>query len=169
MAPQVHQLSYNDMQAQNRKEINRAFGQFLAWFVGLTILLLGCVYAFLKTGSYEVDRLTEQRQQFEEVFLMDAVLAEKVDSLYADMTLLNTARIANGRQLERVITKEKDEIAKIVAQKQQIQSYFGVYGRLSGHINEMLILKDSLSKAIADETTARTELTECLNYNRRKK
>ena len=157
------------MQAQNRKEINRAFGRFLAWFASLTILLMGCAYTFLQTGTYQIDRLTEQRQHFEEVFLMDAVLAEKVDSLYADMTLLNTARIINGRQMERVITKEKEEIAKIVAQKQQVQGYFGVYSRLSGHVNEMLILKDSLSKAIADETIARTELTDCLTYNRRRK
>ena len=157
------------MQAQNAKEINRAFGRFLAWFAGLTILLLGSVYAFLKTGTYQMHRLTEQRQHFEEVFLMDAVLAEKVDSLYADMILLNTSRITNGRQMERIITKEKEDIAEIVAQHQQLQGYFGVYSRLSGHVNEMLILKDSLSKAIADESTARAELTDCLNYNQRRK
>ncbi len=157
------------MQVQNRKEINRAFGRFLAWFASLIILLLLCVYSFLRTGTYQVDRLSEQRQQFEEVFLMDAILAEKVDTLYADLSLLNTGRIANDRQMQRVITKEKEEMAKIVAQKQQLQGYFGVYGRLSGHVNEMLILKDSLSKAIADETTTRNDLTDCLNYNRRRK
>ncbi|TAE24136.1 MAG: hypothetical protein EAZ91_20980 [Cytophagales bacterium] len=157
------------MQVQNRKEINRAFGRFLGWFAALTGLLLACAYAFLQTGAYQVTRLTEQRQHFEEIFLLDAVLAEKVDTLYTNMVLLNTNRVLNERQLERVITKDKEEISKIVTQNQKMQGYFGVYGRLSGHINEMLVLKDSLNKAIADETIARTELTDCLNYNRRKR
>ena len=150
------------MKSLNHKEINQAFTRFLAWFASLLVAAVGCVYAYVQTSSQQLSQLSQQKETFDRVFLMDAELADKVDSVYAYMSLLNTDRIRDDRQMQRLITRKKEELTKLVNQQQKREQYFAVYTRLSGHINEMLLLKDSLNKAMVDEGDLRDQLTDCL-------
>lgn len=157
------------MKSLNHKEINQAFTRFLTWFASLLLVITACVYTYFETGEHYLSLLSEQKNEFERAFSADAMLADKVDSLYAYMSLLNTNRIQDDRQMQRLITRKKEELAKLVNQqlnqssgKKDYQGYFAVYNRLSGHINEMLLLKDSLNRAMVDEGDLRQELTDCL-------
>lgn len=150
------------MKALNHKEINRAFNQFLAWFASLLLVTVACVYTYAKTSARQLDRLIEQKEAFDQIFLKDALLANKVDSLYTYMSLLNTSRIRDDRQMQRLITRRKEDLTKLVSQQQKTQPYFVVYNRLFSHINEMLLLKDSLHRAMVEEGDLRDELSDCL-------
>jgi len=134
----------------------------MAWFACLLLVTIACVYSYVKTSSNQLSRLSQQKDAFDQIFLRDAMLTEKVDSLYNYMSLLNTSRIRDDRQMQRLITKKKEEFTKLVTQQQKTQRYFVVYNRLFSHINEMLLLKDSLNKAMVEESDLRDELKDCL-------
>ncbi|MFD2934966.1 type VI secretion system TssO [Spirosoma flavum] len=150
------------MKSLNHKEISQAFNRFMAWFASLLLVTITCVYSYVKTSSNQLSRLSQQKEAFDQIFLRDAMLTDKVDSLYNYMSLLNTDRIRDDRQMQRLITKKKEEFTKLVTQQQKTQRYFVVYNRLFSHINEMLLMKDSLNKAMVEEGDLRDELKDCL-------
>lgn len=150
------------MKSLNHKQINQASNQFMAWLFSLLIVITACVYCFMKASTNQFSRLVQQKEAFDQVFRNDALLSEKVDSLYAGMDLLNTGKIQSDRQMQRIITRQKEVATRMASQQQKNQPYFVVYNRLFGHINEMLLLKDSLSKAMVEESDLRDELNRCL-------
>lgn len=150
------------MKSSNYKEINRAFNRFLGWFASLLLVTVACVYSYVQTSTNQLSRLSQQKEALDRIFLTDALLADKVDSLYAYMSLLNTSRIQNDRQMQRLITKKKEEFTRLVNRQQKTQQYFVVYNRLFGHVDEMLLLKDSLNRAMTEENDRRDELKDCL-------
>lgn len=150
------------MKSLNHKEISRAFNRFLTWFASLLLITITCVYSCVRTSARQSTQLIVQKEAFDRVFFTDAMLADKVDSLYAYMNFLNTSRIRDDRQMQRLITRKKEEFTKLVNQQQKTQQYFVVYNRLLGHVNEMLLLKDSLNKSMAEEADLKDELKDCL-------
>jgi DNA polymerase III delta prime subunit len=151
------------MKSLNHKEISRAFNRFLVWFAGLLLLTTVCVYSCQRTSEQQAVQLIQQKEAFDRYFIVDATLADRVDSLYTYMNMLNTSQIRNDRQMQRLITKKKEEFIRQVNQEQKTQKYFTVYNRLLGHINEMLLVKDSLNRAILQESDMREDLRNCLN------
>jgi hypothetical protein len=150
------------MKSLNQQEIQQAFNRFLAWFAGLLLATVTCVYSYVHTSSHQLGELSRQKETFDEVFLMDATLADRVDSLYVYMGLLNTGRLQDDQQMQRLITRKKEALTKQVNQQQKSQQYFAVYNRLFSHVNEMLLQKDSLNKTTMEEQDLREQLTDCL-------
>ncbi len=151
------------MKSLNHKEISRAFNRFLVWFAGLLVLTTACVYSCQRTSEQQATQLIRQKEAFDRYYIIDATLSDRVDSLYTYMSMLNTSQIRNDRQMQRLITKKKEEFIRQVNQEQQTQKYFTVYNRLLGHINEMLLVKDSLNRAILQESDMREDLKNCLD------
>lgn len=150
------------MKSLNYKEINQAFNRFLVWFASLLLTTVACVFLYIKASSNQFNRLVQQKEDFDQIFYKDALLADKVDSLYTYMSLLNTSQIRDDHQMQRLITKKKEEYTKLVNQERKNRPYFLVYNRLFSHVNEMLLLKDSLNRAMLEESDMRSELKDCL-------
>ncbi|QJW91630.1 hypothetical protein HNV11_20715 [Spirosoma taeanense] len=151
------------MKSLNHQEISQAFNRFLVWFIGLLIATSACVYSCQRTSERQAIQLIRQKEAVDHYLILDASLADKVDSLYAYMSILNTSQIQNDRQMQRLITKKKEEFIKKVSREQRTQKYFGVYNQLLSHINEMLLVKDSLNRAISQESDLREDLRNCLD------
>ena len=150
------------MKSLNHKEIRQAFNHFLTWFTSLLLVTIACVYSCVQTSSRQATQLIQQKEAFYRVIYTDAMLADKVDSLYTYMSLMNTNQNQDDQQLQRLVTRKKEEFTRLIAQQQKTQRYFVVYNRLFSHVNEMLLLKDSLNKSMMEEGDLRDELRGCL-------
>ena len=120
------------------------------------------MYSCVQTSSRQATQLIQQKDSFDQIFYTDAMLADKVDSLYTYMSLMNTNRLQDDQQLQRLVTRKKEEFTRLVSQQQKTQPYFVVYNRLFSHVNEMLLLKDTLNKSMSEEMDLREELKDCL-------
>lgn len=150
------------MKSLNHKEIKQAFNHFFTWFTSLLLVTILCVYSCVQTSTRQSTQLIQQKEAFDRVIYTDAMLADKVDSLYTYMSLMNTNRNQDDQQLQRLVTRKKEEFTRLVSQQQKTQKYFTVYNRLFSHVNEMLLLKDSLNKSMLEEGDLRDELRGCL-------
>ena len=150
------------MKSLNHKEISQAFNRFLTWFTSLLFVTIACVYSCVQTSSRQATQLVQQKEAFDRIFYTDAMLADKVDSLYTYMSLMNTNQQQDDQQLQRLVTRKKEEFTRLVSQQQKAQPYFVVYNRLFSHVNEMLLLKDTLNKSMSEEMDLREELKDCL-------
>ncbi|QMW03007.1 type VI secretion system TssO [Spirosoma foliorum] len=150
------------MKSLNHKEIKQAFNHFFTWFTSLLVVTILCVYSCVQTSLRQATQLIQQKEAFDRVIYTDAMLADKVDSLYTYMSLMNTNRNQDDQQLQRLVTRKKEEFTRLVSQQQKTQQYFVVYNRLFSHVNEMLLLKDSLNKSMVEEGDLRDELRGCL-------
>ena len=83
------------------------------------------------------------------------------------MQLLNSDRINNSLELQRLISNEKDKLNKMMQQAGSDQAAnFTVYDNLSKKLNTLLGIKDSIRLVGIDEDLLRSDLMACINDNK---
>ena len=155
------------MKPLNSREINKAFIVFMVYFAVLLGVCLLCVYTYFSTAESEGIILMKQVNKYDQVFAKHQQLADQTSSIYNHMQLLNSDRINNSLELQRLISNEKDKLNKMMQQAGSDQAAnFTVYDNLSKKLNTLLGIKDSIRLVGIDEDLLRSDLMACINDNK---
>jgi hypothetical protein len=86
------------------------------------------------------------------------------------MQLLNSDRVTNGLELQRLISNEKENLNKtMLGGVGDTSVNFVAYRNLSKRINNMLNIKDSIRLVSIDEEALRADLITCIDDNQQLK
>lgn len=154
------------MKPLNSSEINKAFAFFALHFTLLLAFCLLCVYTYFSTAESEGAILVKQINKYDQILAQHQQLADQTSEIYNNMRLLNSDRVSNSLELQRLISNEKEKLNKIMfsAEKDKRDNFI-VYDNLSKKLNTLLSLKDSIRLVSIDEDLLRSDLMTCINDN----
>lgn len=138
----------------------RSIFRFLLFFVVLSTLTFVSIYLFFK--SYAVQRNSIQKDiiSYKEILNKQQVLKLKIDTIYYQMSLLNTGRVKNDVFLGNYISQNIQQTRKIIGADSV--TAFKHYALLMNQLDSIVGLKNEMI-AIADrERLALRDLTECM-------
>jgi hypothetical protein len=157
------------MKPLNATAIVTAYSKFLGHFLLLIISVVVIIYAFLSTLTQQVKLLGVDKQRYDDVLFTQRLMGQKADSIYFNLSLLNTGLVRNDRQIEERVLRQKDELNALLAQKLFDRHPHEVYLRITGCVNEMLVLKDSINSVEGQVRSIRRELNDCQKREQQKK
>ena len=138
----------------------RAYFKFTAHFVVLSMLIFLSVYLFFK--SYEIQRnnIRNDIVAYKEILNKQQVLKSKIDTIYYQMSLLNTGRVKNDVFLENYIYQNIQQTRDIIGADSV--SEFKHYSFLLSRLDSILVLKDEIIVISNKERLALKDLKECM-------
>jgi len=104
---------------------------------------------------------------YKELLNKHRLLKQKTDSLFNQLTLVNTGKVINDLFLEKYIADNRNEMVRLIGADSGIA--FKQYGYLMNNIQGMLKQKDSLIGIFNRENLALKDLLECMNKTRKVK
>lgn len=152
------------MQAQNHKEIKKAMGIFVLYFLLLVILTITSISLFLYTSKIEVNKVIARTHEYDKIQIQQVELAETMDELYNMLLLVNSNKTSNPIQLMNLISSRKDEFTKSMAGTSSRDYLF--YQKLSSEFNTFLTVKDSIRMLSLEKQMIRNDLLQCISDNR---
>lgn len=157
-----------NMKILNEKAITTAYWRFMGRFIVLMISLVAILFTFLKTLTEQVHLLSINKERYDAVLFTQRMMAQKTDSLYRHMSMLNTGLLRSDPLMEQRIIREKNELDTMLVQLLFERRPHEVYRKLSAYVNEMLLLKDSIRGAEVQIKDIRRELNDCQQRERQK-
>ncbi len=150
------------MRAQNHKEINRAYWKF-SGFLAATVLVGVLTYFFyMRTSVIEVQRIVDKTEEYDQIYVLQTDLADRIDSLYQYTLLFNTGK--NDALLQNSVSRRKQEIIR--SMEDMDGSDVRLYQKLMSQVNTFLSIKDSIRTAKIDEELVRSDLLKCVEDNK---
>ena len=150
------------MRAQNHKEIYRAYWKF-SGFLAATVLVGVLTYFFyMRTSVIEVQRIVDKTEEYDQIYVLQTDLADRIDSLYQYTTLSNTGK--NDALLQNSVSRRKQEIIR--SMEDMDGSDVRLYQKLMSQVNTFLSIKDSIRTAKIDEELVRSDLLKCVEDNK---
>ncbi len=119
------------------------------------------LYAFFSTLSQQVQLLGVNKARYDSVLFKQRLLGQKVDTIYADLGLLNTDLVRNNQVMEQRILREKNELNNVLVQRFSPRRPHEVYRRVASSINELLMVKDSIRIVAGTIKDIQLELKAC--------
>ncbi|MFN8406958.1 MAG: type VI secretion system TssO [Sphingobacteriaceae bacterium] len=151
------------MRPLNASEINRRVGVFAINFTILFVGSLACVYTYFNVAESEGGLLVQKANKYDQLVVKYQLLSDQVESIYTHMQLLNTEKVMNGLELQRLISNEKEKLNKtMLSGVGDTAVNFIAYKNLSKKINNLLSIKDSIRLVSIDEEALRTDLISCI-------
>ncbi|MGI4743370.1 MAG: type VI secretion system TssO [Janthinobacterium lividum] len=157
------------MKPLNAPDIATAYFRFLGQFLVLMLSIIFIVYAFLKTFNEQTHLLHNYQDQYRDVLSTQRQMGQTVDSIYTDLSMLNTGQVGNERILELRVLHKKDELSEKLKTPYLNMHPHEAYRRITDCMEEMLVLKDSIHNVQERLRDVRGKLNECQNNERRKK
>lgn len=151
----------------NFKEVRRATTMFWCTFLLLLIFSIIPVYFFLKSYQSQNDYIVKDINSYKELLNKHQLLKQKIDSVYNQLSLLNTGKVSNDLFLEKYIADNKNEIVRIIGDDSTKD--FKQYGYLMNNIEGILKQKDTLIGISNRESLALSDLMDCMNKTRKVK
>jgi len=155
------------MKKLNHKEVLRATFLFWLAFILLLIFSVFPVYFFLKSYQAQNDYILKDLNSYKELLNKYQVVKQKTDTLFNQMTLLNTGKVENDLFLEKYIADNKNEIMHILGDDSVAE--LKQYSYLMNNVNSMLKQKDTVMVISSKEQLAQNDLLECMNKTRKVK
>lgn len=149
------------MKPLNTADIATAYFRFLGHFLVLMLSIVLLVWAFLKTFTEQAQLLRDYRDQYASVLFMQGQMGQKVDSIYADLSVLNTKQAGSERLLEQRVLYKQDELSQLLKRKYRNTQPHEAYRRITDCVNEMLVLKDSIRNVDVRLHDVRRDLRDC--------
>lgn len=149
------------MKPLNTADIATAYFRFLGHFLVLMLSVIILIWAFLKSFTEQTQLLRNYRDQYSRVLFMQGRMEQKTDSIYADLRALNTAPAGSQRLREQRVLHEQDELDKLLKQSYRNAQPHEAYRRITGCVNEMLVLKDSIHNVDMRLQDVRRDLRDC--------
>lgn len=151
------------MRPLNASEINKKTWLFAGHFAILFIASLSCVYTYFGIAEAEGVLLVKKANQYDHLTVKYQLLSDQVESIYTHMQLLNTDRVMNSLELERLISNEKEKLNKaMLTGLGDTAVTFLAYKNLSKKINNLLSIKDSIRLVSIEEEALRMDLVSCI-------
>jgi hypothetical protein len=135
------------MKPLNAPDITTAYFRFLGQFLVLMLSIVLIIYAFINAFDAQMQRLRSAQKQYEQVLAMQLQMGETVETIYADLSKLNTGQVGNEQIIEKRVLNQKDELSEALTKKYLGAYPHDAYRRVTGCVNEMLMLKDSIRVA----------------------
>lgn len=149
------------MKPLNTADIATAYFRFLGHFLLLMLSVVLLVWVFLHTSAKQVYLLHNYRSQYAHVLFTQGQMGQKVDSIYTDLSVLNTGQAGSERLLEQRVLHKKDELNELLKREYRNTQPHEAYRRITGCVNEMLVLKDSIHNVDVRLKDVRRDLRDC--------
>ena len=145
---------------QNREHLRKELFRFSAYFIVLAALSFTAVYLFYKTYAKQSDSLRNDVIAYETILNKQQALKAKIDTIYYQMSLVNTGRVENDVFLEDYISQNIQDTRKLIGDDSI--SEFKQYAYLLSNIDSLMILKDNITAIGSQEQLALKDLMECM-------
>lgn len=144
----------------NASSVRRSFLKFLVHFVVLILLSFLTVYLFL--NSYMLQRANIQQDilAYKEILNKQQILKSKIDTIYYQMSLLNTGKVRNDVFLGNYISKNIADTRAIIGNDSITE--FKHYSYLFSKLDSMMALKNEIVLISDKERLALKDLNECM-------
>ena len=142
--------------ANKRKE----FFKFIAHFTVLSILIFLSVYLFFKSNAVQRRNIQNDIVAYKEILNKQQVLKSKVDTIYYQMSLLNTGKVKNDVFLGNYISQNIKQTRNIIGTDSI--SEFKHYSFLLNRLDSILALKNEIIIISDKERLALKDLNECI-------
>lgn len=152
------------MKAKNSKEVTKGYLLF-ALTISLAILTgTGCIYALMYTAGKEVADIESRLTEYDAAFVRQISISEKTDSLFNNLSLLNSEERLSMMIIQNRISTQKMQILDLLSQMNKEDA--AVYHRMSDKINSVLQTKDSIKILSVQEQLLKKELQRCIQDHR---
>ena len=155
------------MQALNRKEINKKAIHFWIIFLMFVIYTHILIYFFIWSSQKQNTVFASDLTDYKKILNKQTILSNKIDSLYLQTSYLGTEAVSNQFFLEQLVANQKNAINKFI-DKDSAQ-HFAAYTCLTEHLNDILIIKDSIIKVSDQESFVKNDLIKCIEENKKSK
>ena len=152
------------MKAQNHKSVTRGYLLFAVSLFCSILVAVGCVWSFIQTSGHEVARIEKRSLQYDAAFERQIMLTEKVDSLYYNLSMLNSDQRINELVLQNRISTQKMNLINTLNKINSEDAL--LYREMSGKINHILNIKDSIRILRVQVEQTKSELQRCIQDNR---
>lgn len=148
----------------NRKEIRKRSLHFWLLFVCLAAFTLVPATAFTWAMREQTKAFTARVWSYRQMENKQLQLHQKIDSLYTQVTYVNTAKVGNYLYLEKDISDNKSYIAQSIGADSE--GRFRMYAHLVNNLNSHLLLRDTIVKVEGRETMIKSDLVSCMSRNK---
>jgi len=152
------------MKAKNSKTVTRGYVLFAVALFCSVLTAVGCVWSFIMTSNKEVTSIEKRSTEYDTAFEQQILLTEKVDSLYHNLTLLNSDRRINELVLQNRISTQKMNLISTLDKMTDGEAL--LYKKMSERVNNILELKDSIRIMRVEVDQTKSELQRCIEDNR---
>lgn len=153
------------MKRLNHEKVVQATIRFWIYFVILCIFTYLPVYFFFKCSGWQNENIARDITAYKEIQNKHRVLKEKTDSLFNQLSLLNSGKVENDLFLEKYIADNKNDIVKTIGADSATE--FKHYALLMSNVESMLKQKDTILSITNKEHLAFSDLQECMNKTRK--
>ncbi|MCC8035013.1 MAG: type VI secretion system transmembrane protein TssQ [Rikenellaceae bacterium] len=152
------------MNAKNSREVTKGYLWFT--FAMCASILTGMVslWCFLTTAGKEMEYINLRSGEYDAAFSNQIMLTEKVDSLYNNLTLLNSGQLVNQTVLYNRISNQKMNLLRVLEELADNDAV--LYKSLSDNINDVLQVKDSIRLLDSQVELVKGDLQRCILDNR---
>lgn len=144
----------------NEDAIKREFRKFLLHFGVLSLTSFGVIYFFIKTHDTQSANIHKDIVSYRQLLNKHQVIKSKVDSIYYQMSLLNTGKVRNDIFLGNYISDNIQDVRKIIGQDSIAN--FKHYSFLLNKLDSLLALKNEIITIKDKEQLALRDLNECI-------
>lgn len=148
------------MKKLNQKEVRKETHKFIITFILLTGYSFLLLCFFYLSSEYQYKKIQNDLVRYKITLNKQQVLKQKIQTIYDQMSLLNTGKVSNDIFLEYYIYKNVNE-AQILVGSDSL-SDFKHYSFLFHNIDKMLKLKDTTIIISNKEQMALKDLNECI-------
>lgn len=145
----------------NASTVRASFFRFLGYFSSLTLLTFLSVYLFLKSNIIQKENIQNDIIAYKETLNKQQVLKSKIDTIYYQMTLLNTGQVRNDVFLSNYISQNIQETRNIIGSDST--SNFKHYSYLLTNLDSLMMLKNQVITISDRERLALKDLNECMS------
>ncbi|TXI13180.1 MAG: hypothetical protein E6Q66_10435 [Pedobacter sp.] len=144
----------------NSQKIKREFLKFIVSFGILSFFSFMVLYFFVKTHDIQSANIHKDVVSYKQLLNKHQAIKEKVDSIYQQMSLLNTGKVRNDVFLGNYISNNIQDARKTIAQDSI--SEFKHYTFLLNKLDSLLALKNDIIEIKDKEQLALRDLNECV-------
>jgi hypothetical protein len=116
---------------------------------------------FFKSCAAQSNGISNDIAAYKEILNKQQLLKFKIDTIYSQMSLLNTGKVSNDVFLGNYISKNIQDTRKIIGEDSVTE--FRYYASLLNRMDNMMNLKNDLIKIIDKEQLALKDLNECID------
>jgi hypothetical protein len=153
------------MHPLNKDEVRKKAINFWLLFLVLVLFSIIPVYFFVWAASRQQEVAMAKELEYRDMYNRQLVLKEKIDSLYTQLTYVNTKKVSNYLYLEEVISQNKLEIERLI--DKDSGGKFATYAHVLSTLPAALFLKDSIVRIENNENLLRNDLLICINKNKK--
>lgn len=149
------------MKPQNQPQIITKtihFGYLFALLISFTIVP---AFFFVWAAGEQKEAFMDQVQLYRQVQNKQAMLKAQIDSLFIQLSYVNTDKVTDHLPLEAGISKNRLGLLGIIGKDSS--GSFRTYAAILKNLNGQLYLKDSIVKTVGQENMLKTDLISCMS------